>query len=166
MRSTPWLLMLRSEGQTLRSNCRVCCSVNVIVTISTVFLIPRPLAQPLITDLIQNLLQLPNRLYQVRFTFPATVSCSLLVRRPWRLNIHLCLQPGVPDYKIVLTPENTNAGYATYVEKLLDLANDMGLQMNFNTEIDKIIEMSTGGFTLSTKDGRVRPFLRHASASV
>ena len=46
------------------------------------------------------------------------------------------------------------------------MANDLGLQMNFNTEIDKIIEMSNGGFTLSTKDGRVRSFLRHGSVPV
>ena len=75
--------------------------------------------------------------------------------------MYLYLQPGIPDYKIVLTPENTNAGYATYVEKLLELATEMGLQMNFNTEVTKIIEMSGGGFTLSTKDGRVRPFSVH-----
>jgi len=85
-----------------------------------------PLTQPLITDIIQNLLNLPHRLYQ----------------------------PGVPDYAVILDKTGSNAGFATWVEELLKMAIELGLQMNYNTEVTKLIEAEDGSFTLTTKDGR------------
>lgn len=40
-----------------------------------------PLAQPLITDLIENLLALPNRLYQVRLAEFPVATCLLAVTK-------------------------------------------------------------------------------------
>jgi hypothetical protein len=85
-----------------------------------------PLAQPLITDIIQNLLNLPHRLYQ----------------------------PGVKDYAVILDKSGSNAGFATYVEKLMMMAVEIGLQMNYNTEVQMLTEAEDGTFTLTTKDGR------------
>ena len=46
--------------------------------------------------------------------------------------------------------------FASWVEELLKKAIDMGLQMNYNTEVTMLTEAEDGSFTLSTKDGRVR----------
>ncbi len=35
------------------------------------------------------------------------------------------------------------------------MAIELGLQMNYNTEVTKLIEAEDGSFTLTTKDGRV-----------
>ncbi|DBB01665.1 hypothetical protein WJX77_008557 [Trebouxia sp. C0004] len=80
-----------------------------------------PIAQPLITDLIERLLELPNRLYQ----------------------------PGIADYRVVLDSEGNNAGFATYVEKLFGMAEDMGLKASFSTHIDTV-DQHMGGFLLTT----------------
>ncbi len=45
--------------------------------------------------------------------------------------------------------------FATWVEELLKMAIELGLQMNYNTEVTKLIEAEDGSFTLTTKDGRV-----------
>ena len=53
------------------------------------------------------------------------------------------------------------ARFATWVEKLLKMAIDMGLQMNYNTEATMLTEAEDGSFTISTKDGRASIFLLH-----
>ena len=55
---------------------------------------------------------------------------------------------------MVLTPEGTNAGFATYVEKLFAMAEDMGLKTSFSTHINSI-EQSMGGFVLKTATNTV-----------
>ena len=67
----------------------------------------------------------------------------------------MLLQPGVADYRVVLTPEGTNAGFSTYVEKLFAMAEDMGLKASFSTHIDTI-QQSMGGFVLKTATNTVR----------
>ena len=66
----------------------------------------------------------------------------------------MVLQPGIADYRVVLTPEGTNAGFATYVEKLFAMAEDMGLKASFSTHINSI-EQSMGGFMLKTATNTV-----------
>lgn len=41
------------------------------------------------------------------------------------------------------------------MEQLLGMAIGIGLQMNYNTEIQRLTEMPGGGFVLTSKDGRV-----------
>lgn len=65
------------------------------------------------------------------------------------------LQPGVADYRVVLTPEGNNAGFALYVEKLFAMAEDMGLKASFSTHIDSIGQ-ADGGFMLTTATNTVR----------
>ncbi|KAK9784816.1 hypothetical protein WJX73_010557 [Symbiochloris irregularis] len=84
-----------------------------------------PLEQPIITNLIENGLKLPNRLYQ----------------------------PGVPDYRIILTPEGQSAGFATYVEAMAHEAESMGLRISFNSRVVQLATTSTGSFTLLTESG-------------
>lgn len=66
------------------------------------------------------------------------------------------LQPGVADYRVVLTPEGTNAGFALYVEKLFAMAEAMGLKASFSTHIDHIEQAEGGGFMLTTATNTVR----------
>lgn len=64
------------------------------------------------------------------------------------------LQPGVPDYRVILDSEGNNAGFSTYVEKLFAMAEEMGLKASFSTHIDTI-EQSEGGFVLKTATNTV-----------
>ncbi|KAK9823395.1 hypothetical protein WJX72_002466 [[Myrmecia] bisecta] len=86
-----------------------------------------PLVQKLITDIIEGLLQLPNRLYQ----------------------------PGVEDYKVILSTDGSNAGFATYVEKLLDLGSMMGLKTHFNTKVISVNTTADGTFKVTAGEGQV-----------
>lgn len=38
------------------------------------------------------------------------------------------------------------------------MAVDMGLQVNYNSEVQKLLEMEDGSFIMTTRDGRVRAF--------
>lgn len=85
----------------------------------------------------------------------------VLTAIPLHLNIerHLtiacvALQPGIADYRVVLTPEGDNAGFVTYVEKLFAMAEDMGLKASFSTHIDSVDEHE-GGFLLTTSSNTV-----------
>ena len=66
------------------------------------------------------------------------------------------LQPGIADYRVVLTPEGNNAGFATYVEKLFALAENMGLKASFSTHINSVDQAGTG-FLLTTSSNTVTP---------
>ena len=39
------------------------------------------------------------------------------------------------------------------------MAVELGLQVNYNSEVQRMIEAEDGTFTLTTRDGRVRPSL-------
>lgn len=52
------------------------------------------------------------------------------------------------------------------MEKLLDLAIDLGLQMNYNSEVQKLYEAEDGTFTLTTKDGRVSLHISYSLCSI
>lgn len=64
------------------------------------------------------------------------------------------MQPGVADYRVVLDAEGNNAGFATYVEKLFAMAEDMGLKASFSTHINTIEQTETG-FMLKTATNTV-----------
>lgn len=62
----------------------------------------------------------------------------------------------MPDYKVITTEDGQNAGFATYVEGLLDMAQGMGLKVTFNARIVQLVETGSG-FQLMTEAGAVRP---------
>ena len=64
------------------------------------------------------------------------------------------VQPGVADYRVVLDAEGNNAGFATYVEKLFAMAEEMGLKASFSTHIDHIAQ-AENGFVLTTATNTV-----------
>lgn len=65
------------------------------------------------------------------------------------------LQPGVSDYKIILTPEGESAGFATYVEAMFARAVDAGLKPTFNSRIVQMLQIDEG-FMLINQLGVVR----------
>ena len=67
------------------------------------------------------------------------------------MNSHCCNKEcGVQLVKFLLNR------FATFVEALLQKAVAMGLQVNYNSEVQKLIEADDGSFTMTTRDGRVR----------
>ncbi|KAL3144103.1 hypothetical protein ABBQ32_003893 [Trebouxia sp. C0010 RCD-2024] len=116
-----------------------------------------PLSQPLITDIIQNLLDLPNRLYQVMISLPDQFDAQNKLCMPELPNLPaystdrqlFVVQPGVADYRVVLDAEGNNAGFATYVEKLFAMAEELGVKASFSTHINSI-EQAEKGFVLKT----------------
>lgn len=73
-------------------------------------------------------------------------------------NAGWCAQPGVAAYEIILTPDGQSAGFATYVEALLQKAVDLGLKVNFDSRIMRIMEQEGGGFMMETLQGVVCPW--------
>lgn len=64
------------------------------------------------------------------------------------------VQPGVADYRVVLDAEGNNAGFATYVEKLFAMAEELGVKASFSTHINSI-EQAEKGFVLKTATNTV-----------
>ncbi|BDA43792.1 probable Achacin at N-terminal half [Coccomyxa sp. Obi] len=80
----------------------------------------------LVRDVVENLLKLPIRPYQA----------------------------SKPNLKIIVTNNGANAGFTTYVEGLLRLALDRGLNITFNARVVAINETQQG-FLLELANGHV-----------
>lgn len=73
---------------------------------------------------------------------------------PVKKGLVCVVQPGVADYRVVLDAEGNNAGFATYVEKLFAMAENMGLKASFSTHINSIAQAGKG-FELKTATNTV-----------
>lgn len=65
------------------------------------------------------------------------------------------MQPGNNDYHIIERPDGTSAGFTTYVEGMLNLALDRGLNITFNARVISV-NQTASGFQLTLATGKVR----------